>query len=243
MECHDDGIVLAAQRQGEGGLVVSLLTRAPGRHAGWVPGGGSTKARGLYQPGNRVTARWRARLDEHLGTYGCELVASTAAAFMDDPARLAALASACALLQAALPERAPHPALHEATLALLEDLPRADWGRAYVRWELALLAELGFGLDLTACAATGANDGLVYVSPKSGRAVSLSAGAPWRDRLLALPRFLVEPAADGDETEVPAGLRLTGHFLERHVFADRERGLPAARGRLVERLERRDLTA
>jgi DNA repair protein RecO (recombination protein O) len=237
MEWRDDGIVLAARRQGEGGLVVSLLTRAHGRHAGWVPGGGSTKARGVYQPGNRVTARWRARLEEHLGTYGCEPAASTAAGLMDDPARLAALASACALIEAALPERAPHPALYEATVALLDALPRPGWGRAYVLWELTLLAELGFGLDLGACAATGAKEGLAYVSPRTGRAVSRSAGRPWHDRLLPLPGFLVT-TDDGNETEVLAGLRLTGHFLARHVFGERERGLPAARQRLADRLHR-----
>ncbi len=242
MEWSDEGIVLAARRHGEGALVVSLLTLAHGRHAGLVHGGGSARARGVYQPGNRVSAHWRARLEEHLGSYRCELVVGEAARLMDDPARLGALTSACALIEAGLAERAPHPALYRGTLALIDALAGPDWGRAYVRWELALLAELGFGLDLGSCAATGVTEGLAYVSPKTGRAVSLAAGAPWRDRLLALPGFLIEPAGaagNGGEAEVLAGLRLTGHFLERHVFSESQRGMPAARTRLEERLCRR----
>ncbi len=241
MEWQDEGIVLAGRRHGEAALVVSLLTRDHGRHAGLVHGGGSGRARGTYQPGNRVSAHWRARLEEHLGTYRCELEVAEAARLLDDPMRLAALASACALLEAGLPERAPHPALYQDMLALIEALSGADWGRNYVAWEVALLSELGFGLDLSACAATGATEGLAYVSPKSGRAVSLSAGAPWHDRLLPLPRFLVAPtgpAEPGEGAEILAGLRLTGHFLEVHLFGAANRGPPAARRRLFERLRR-----
>ncbi len=241
MEWNDEGIVLAGRRHGEAALVVSLLTRDHGRHAGLVHGGGSRRARGTYQPGNRVSAHWRARLEAHLGTYRCELVAGEAARFLDDPVRLAALASACALIEAGLPERAPHSALYQVTLALIEALPGADWGRVYVAWEVALLSELGFGLDLSACAATGATEDLAYVSPKSGRAVSLAAGAPWHDRLLPLPRFLVAPtgpAEPGEGPEILAGLRLTGHFLEVHLFGAANRDLPAARRRLAERLRR-----
>lgn len=238
MEWRDEGIVLAARRHGEASLVVSLLTPGHGRHAGLVRGGGSARAGGIYQPGNRVSAHWRARLEEHLGNFRCELVAGEAARLLDDPPRLAALASACALIEAGLPERAPHPALYQGTLALIEALPGPVWGRAYVGWEVALLAELGFGLDLGACAATGVTEGLAYVSPKSGRAVSLAAGAPWHDRLLPLPRFLVDPAVTAEGAEILAGLRLTGHFLEVHLFGASDRPLPAARGRLLERLRR-----
>ncbi|MFQ5954010.1 MAG: DNA repair protein RecO, partial [Kiloniellales bacterium] len=214
---------------------------AHGRHAGLVHGGGSARARGIYQPGNRVSVHWRARLEEHLGSYRCELVAAEAAPLMDDPGRLGALASACALIEAGLPERAPHPALYRDTLRLVDALTGPSWGQAYVRWELALIAELGFGLDLTACAVTGATERLAYVSPKTGRAVSLAAGAPWRDRLLALPRFLIRPTdtgGAGQDAEILAGLRLTGHFLERHVFCEPHRKMPAARTRLAERLRR-----
>ncbi len=241
MEWSDEGIVLAARRHGEGALVVSLLTLAHGRHAGLVHGGGSARARGVYQPGNRVSAHWRARLEEHLGSYRCELVAGEAARLLDDPLRLGALASACALIEAGLAERAPHPALYRGTLSLIDALAGPDWGRAYVRWEMALLTELGFGLDLGSCAATGVTEGLAYVSPKSGRAVSLAAGAPWRDRLLALPGFLIEPAGpagEGGEADILAGLDLAAHFLERHVFADSLSGMPAARTRLADRLRR-----
>ncbi len=153
---------------------------------------------------------------------------------LDDPARLAALSAAAAVSDSALPEREPHAACYEGFLALLEALSGAHWAEVYVRWELALLAELGFGLDLSACAAGGANDQLAYVSPRTGRAVSLAAGEPYRERLLRLPGFLSGRGGGGPE-EVAQGLALTGFFLERHVFAAHHRGLPAARRRLAER--------
>ena len=237
MDWTDDGIVLAARRHGESALVLSLLTRAHGRHAGLVRGGAGRRGRALYEPGNRLHATWKARLTEHLGSYVCELVAADAAALLDDAGRLAALSSACALVEVALPEREPHPNAYEGLGALIQALSQPNYVTEYVRWELALLTELGFGLDLASCAATGANDDLAYVSPKSGRAVSAAAAEPYRQRLLPLPRFLiapVEPAA----REVAEGLRLTGHFLAEHVFAHRQGGAPAARERLVERLAR-----
>ncbi|MCH9000561.1 MAG: DNA repair protein RecO [Proteobacteria bacterium] len=234
MNWSDEGIVLSARRHGENSVVVQLLTRAQGRHAGLVRGGQGKRARGIYQPGNLVAARWSARLPEHLGNYTCELVEAHAARVFDDPARLAALSAAAALAETALPEREPHAACYEGFLALLAALPGDHWAEVYVRWELALLAELGFGLDLTSCAAGGANDQLAYVSPKSGRAVSLAAGEPYRDKLLALPGFLAGRGGGGAE-EVEQGLALTGFFLERHVFAPHHRDLPAARRRLAER--------
>ncbi len=234
MHWTDDGIVLSARPHGESSVVLQLLTRVRGRHAGLVRGGQGKRARGLYQPGNLVAASWSARLADHLGNYTCELVESHAARVLDAPARLAALSAAAAVSESALPEREPHAACFEGFLAFLAALPGDHWAEVYVRWELALLAELGFGLDLESCAAGGANDQLAYVSPKSGRAVSLAAGEPYREKLFALPGCLIGRGGGGTE-EVEQGLALTGFFLERHVFAPHHRDLPAARRRLAER--------
>ncbi|UCH73134.1 MAG: DNA repair protein RecO [Rhodospirillales bacterium] len=235
MEWRDEGIVLAVRRHGEAAAIVSLLTAEHGRHAGLVRGGASRRLRGVLQPGNTLAATWRARLEEHLGAYTVEPLASGAALY-DRPGPLATLTSATALLESALPERAPHPELYFALADLLVALEAPDWAESYVRWELFLLADLGFGLDLSSCAATGTNDGLAYVSPKSGRAVSLSAGEPWRDRLLPLPRFLSPDSGAADVQQVLDGLRLTGWFLERHVFAPQDRHTPDARERLITHL-------
>jgi DNA repair protein RecO (recombination protein O) len=241
MEWADEGLVLSARRHGENGAIAVLLTREHGRHSGLARGAHGRTARGLYQPGNHVSARWRGRLSEHLGNWTCELIAGYAAATLDDPGRLTALSSACAMLEAALPEREPAPRVFTDTLAFvtalaLDDGPSRSWPATYARWELQLLSDLGFGLDLSACAATGATEDLVYVSPKSGRSVSAAAGAPYRDKLLVLPEFLKSPAAAADAADVRAALRLTGYFLERHVFAPQDRTLPPARTRLVEAL-------
>lgn len=233
-EWTDDAIVLAVRRHGESGAVASLLTRSHGRHPGLVHGGAGKGQRGVLQPGNVVRATWRGRLAEQLGSLRVELVADHAGQVLDDPGTLAALAAACALCEATLPERQPHPAAHAALAALLEALKADSWPSVYVHWELALLRDLGYGLDLSCCAATGANDGLAYVSPRTGRAVSLSAGAPYRDKLLALPRFLVE-GGEGDRAGILQGLDLTGFFLERHVLAPHRAAMPAARSRLVDR--------
>jgi DNA repair protein RecO (recombination protein O) len=236
MEWTDDAIVLSARPHGETSAIVTLLTLHQGRHAGLVRGGAGKRTRGILQPGNRVEARWRARLAEHLGTLTCELTRAFAAGFLDDASRLAALSAACAVTEAALPEREPQPAGFEALLVLLEALGGEHWPSVYVKWELGLLADLGYGLDLTCCAATGANDQLAYVSPKSGRAVSLSAGEPYKNMLLPLPSFLLVEGASGDAGEVVDGLGLVGYFLERHVFIQQRNPMPAARRRLVERL-------
>ncbi len=244
MEWSDEGIVLAARKHGEASVVVQLFTHAHGRHVGLVRGGGASKARGVYQSGNLVAARWRARLSEHLGAYTCEPLKSHAAALLDDPLGLAALTSACAIVAESLPERHPYPALYDATLALIEALAGGapGWPALYVRWELDLLRELGFGLDLTRCAATGTTDDLVYVSPKSGCAVSRAAGEAWRARLLPLPGFLIG-AGEAGAADVAAGLRLSGSFLDRHLFAPHERKLPAARERFIERFTRTTTTS
>jgi DNA repair protein RecO (recombination protein O) len=243
MEWQDHGIVLGERRHGESGAVVSLLTAEHGRHAGRVRGTQGARTRGIFVPGNLVLASWRARLDEHLGTFTAELVTPFAARVLDDPGQLACLAAACALSDLALPEREPHPRAFAALQALLEQAATADWPVAYVRWELGLLAELGFGLDLRNCAVTGTTDDLGFVSPRSGRAVSITAAAPWRDRLLALPRFLIDPAARPSPADLSAGLALTGHFLIGHLLAPQGRGEPAARNRLLERISRLDTMA
>lgn len=237
MDWSDHGIVLSARKHGESAAIVSLLTGLHGRHAGLVRGGAGRRARGVYQPGNRVTATWRARLAEHLGTYSCELSRAHAADHLHDPLRLLALAAACAVLDAGLPEREPHPVLFEGLDALLEGLGADGWAADYVRWEVVVLAELGFGLDFSACAATGVTEDLTFVSPRTGRAVCEAAAAPYRDRLLPLPDFLVGAGGGGAALEagdIYNGLKLTGHFLNAHVFAPDGRALPAVRTRLVE---------
>lgn len=249
MDWTDDGIVIAARKHGESAVILSLLTREHGRHAGLVRGGASARARGLYQTGNLLRASWRGRLAEHLGSFSCEMLRGYAGPLLDDPQRLGALGAFCALLERALPEREPHPALFDDSLHLLDllSLPatgpggkeRADqWAPAYVRWELALLGDMGYGLDLSCCAVTGETEGLAFVSPNTGRAVTAAAAEPWRDKLLRLPDFLQEGGdaygAAGDLAAVRDGLALTGWFLERHVFAPQNLNLPAARTRFVE---------
>ncbi len=235
MEWTDDAIVLSARPHGETSAIATLLTRHHGRHTGLVRGGGK-RGRGVLQPGNRVEARWRARLAEHLGTLTCELTRAFAADLLDHPPRLAALSAACAVTEATLPEREPQPSVFEALAALLAALGGEQWPSVYVKWELGLLADLGYGLDLSRCAATGVNDQLAYVSPKSGRAVSLSAAAPYKNMLLPLPPFLLVEGGQGDAGEVLDGLRLVGYFLQRHVFAEHGAQMPAARRRFTERL-------
>jgi DNA repair protein RecO (recombination protein O) len=236
MEWRDEGYVLAARRHGEGGLVLSVLTREHGRHAGLVKGGGGRRAAGTYEPGNRVGAHWRARLSEHLGNFTCELLAQTAAEFLDEPMRLAILTAAAAVAEGALPEREPHPRAHDGFASLIASLrgpgESLAWAERYVLWELDLLAELGFGLDLSRCAVTGGTADLAFVSPNSGRAVSRGAAGPYKERLLPLPAFLVGGAAD--LPSIRQGLALTGSFLERHAL----QRMPAARIRLLARLER-----
>ena len=241
MQWEDEGIVLAARRHGEGALIVQLLTRDHGRHAGLVRGGQGRKLSAVYQIGNRVAAVWNARLAEHLGTLTGELLRGHAARFIDDAARLACLAAAAALAEVTLPEREPHPQAFAGLLALLESLD-ADrgWAVGYVEWELMLLAELGFGLDLSHCAATGETADLVYVSPRSGQAVSAAAGEPYRDKLLRLPHFLLVRAEQNTPSpqDVLDGLVLTEYFLERRVFEPHERKMPQARSRFVDVLQR-----
>jgi len=237
MEWTDDGIVLSARRHGETSAIVTLMTRMRGTHAGLARGGAGKRGQGIYQPGNRVSARWRGRLAEHLGTLTCELTSAAAATLLDDPLRLAGLTSACAVCQKALPERQSHGPVYEGLDVLIGALGNGtSWGSAYVKWELGLLGELGYGLDLSCCAATGDTENLTYVSPKSGRAVSEAAAGPYKERLLPLPAFLLTEGAAGVPGDVADGLKLTGYFLDTHVFAPHGWELPPARKRLADRL-------
>jgi DNA repair protein RecO (recombination protein O) len=236
MQWQDVGFVLGARRHGESALIVEFLTREHGRHAGLVRGGQSPKARGMLQPGNEVAATWRGRLDEHLGTIGCELVRAHAARFLDDPGRLAGLTSAVAVVCTALPEREPHGDVYLSLARLIEALDSGvNWPAQYVRWEQELLAALGFGLDLGRCMASGATADFAYVSPRTGRAVSRTVGLPYHDKLLRLPEFLWRDAP-ADVAQLVLGMTLTGHFLAHHVFAPQGRNLPPARARLAERI-------
>jgi DNA repair protein RecO (recombination protein O) len=244
MRWSDEGFVLAARPHGESGAVVHLLTRERGRHAGLVRGGAGRRLAAALQPGNEVRAEWRGRIEDQLGTLAVELAQARAAGLLGDALRLAALASACALAEAALPEREPHPGAYEGFGALLDALAGApDWPATYARWELALLAELGYGLDLARCAATGETEDLAYVSPRSGQAVGREAAGPWRDRLLPLPAFFLGAQAPAEAQDVRDALELTGLFLERRVLAPHGRREPAARTRLVAMLRRAATTS
>lgn len=231
----DIGIILGRRRFGETDLIVTALTRDHGRHAGLVKGGVSRRMRGELEPGCRVTLSWRARLDEHLGAFRHEGAAAVPLAVLEDPARLAALVSACGLLDLALPEREPHPELFALAEALLDRLEDSDWAAVYADFERGLLEAMGFGLHLDVCAVTGAADDLRWVSPKTGCAVSGAAGAGWAARLLPFPEVFRRTAVAGVE-DVVAGLAVTGYFLERHVLEGR--GFPEGRGRLIERLSK-----
>ncbi|HNQ91928.1 MAG TPA: DNA repair protein RecO [Alphaproteobacteria bacterium] len=230
----DQGIVLSARAHGEGGAVLSLLTEKHGRHNGYVHGAKSSKMRGLMEAGTILEVEWKSRVADQLGHFAFEHGKNTAAMILGDPMKLAALLSACSLCDATLPEREGHPGLFNGMKALLDTLQSEIWGAAYVLWELALLKELGFGLDLTRCVAGGDSRTLTYVSPKSGCAVSLKEGYPYKDKLLLIPDFLKpEPVKEIDEEEILKGLKMTGYFLENWVFAHHSQGVPAPRLRFA----------
>lgn len=244
MDWREEAILLAVRPHGESGAIIEVLTRGHGRHAGLVYGGQGTKLSPVLQPGAQLEVEWRARLSEHLGHFRVEPVRARAAAIMGDRTALAGLNAVGALSIAFLPEREPNPALYDETLALADALAaRArDWPAAYARWEVSLLAALGFGLDLGRCAATGATEDLVFVSPRSGRAVSRSAGGAWARRMLPLPGFLVG-RGEPDIAAVREALRTTGHFLEHWACPAFERPAPPeARARLVRLLDRHAMT-
>lgn len=234
MEWSDDAIVLSSRAHGETGAILELLTRDHGRHMGLVRGGASRRVRPVLQPGNSVHVHWRARLEEHLGSFTCESALARAGTLMESRAGLAGLNAFAAMASAVLPERQVHARVHDAGAILLDAMAAtqpAHWLPLYVRWEAGLLEALGFGLDLSECAATGAGDDLAYVSPRSGRAVSRAGAGIYAGRLFALPGFL---AGNGDAgpAEIAAGLKLTGHFLLERVLRPHNRPLPPARIRL-----------
>ncbi|HEX7788997.1 MAG TPA: DNA repair protein RecO [Afipia sp.] len=232
MEWTDEGIVLGVRRHGESSAIVELLTRSHGRHLGLVRGGASSRMRPLLQPGNTVSAVWRARLDEHLGYYAVEGTRLRAATLFASSYAVYGVTHLASLVRL-LPERDPHEDIYEMVESILNGFDdAAEAGMQLVKFELAMLTELGFGLDLSACAASGAVNDLIYVSPKSGAAVSREAGEPWRDRLLRLPPFLREND-DGTNgwsgQDIEDGFRLTGLFLLRNVLEPRGQGHSDAR--------------
>jgi DNA repair protein RecO (recombination protein O) len=232
MEWTDEGIILGTRRHGESSAIVELLTRSHGRHLGLVRGGAGSRMRPLLQPGNTVNAVWRARLDEHLGYYALEGTRLRAGTMFGSPHAVYGITHLASLVRL-LPERDPHEDIYETVESILDDFDNAgEAGVHLVRFELAMLTELGFGLDLSACVATGTMNDLVYVSPKSGAAVSRQAGEPWRDRLLRLPAFLQEGSASANSwsgQDLEDGFRLTGMFLLRNVLEPRGQGHSDAR--------------
>lgn len=235
MEWTDEAVILGARRHGESSVILEAMTRRHGRHLGLLRGGRSSRMRAVIQPGNGVTLVWRARLDEHLGQFGVEAAELRAGRFLEKAASLFGLGHLAALLRL-LPERDPHEGLFEALLVVLDHLEEPSLAAPLmVRFELAILSELGFGLDLSACAVTGATQELVFVSPKSGRAVSAKAGEAYADRLLALPAFVRDGFMGESVTpaQVAAGFSLTGHFLRRDVYEPRGVSQPDERAAFI----------
>jgi DNA repair protein RecO (recombination protein O) len=245
MDWRDEGILLAVRPHGESSVIVETLTRDHGRHAGLVQGGKGKKLSPVLQPGTQLSLEWRARLPEHLGHFRIEPVRSRAAAIMSDRVALAGLHAIGALLVTLLPEREPNPQVYDHTLALADALAAGtwDWPARYARWEVSLLAALGFGLDLSRCGATGVTEDLVFVSPRTGRAVCHDSGGAWADKLLPLPGFLINQGAPTIGA-VREALRMSGYFLEHWACPALERkALPEARARLVQRFESHEMVA
>lgn len=236
MEWREEGVLLSCRRHGESSAIIEVFTEGHGRHSGIVRGGASRKMAAALQPGTQLDVSWRARLEDHLGTYTAEPLQSRAY-LMSDRKTLAGLNALTGLLSFSLPEREPHGALYRQTLTVLDMMNGEFWPLAYLRWELSLLDELGFGLDLASCAVTGSEQGLWYISPKSGRAVSKEAAGQWVDKLLPLSPALIGQSAEPED--IRTGLKVTGHFLERRLApALGHKPLPSARHRLIDRLDR-----
>lgn len=237
MEFTEEAFVLSARAHGDTGVVVDLLTEDHGRRAAYVAGGASRKMKPFLQAGARVVADYRARTSDHLGSARLEPIGEGPSALFDDPLALNGLAAAAAVAQGALPEREPHPGVFLAFEALMAAFALPEvWPAIFVRFEMGLLEDLGFGLDLSRCAATGTVDDLIYVSPRTGRAVSREAGAPYADKMLTLPPFLLGAQAGLMDGDIRAGFDLTGHFLEQFVFHPQNRPLPPARVWLLDKL-------
>jgi DNA repair protein RecO (recombination protein O) len=238
MEWTDDGTVLGVKRHGETSVILELMTQAHGRHLGLVRGGAGSRLRAVLQPGNALRATWRARLDEHLGHYAVEGLNLRAAGYLGAAHAVHGVTHLAALCRL-LAEREPHAQVYEALETILDRLDDAHQAAPMIaRFELDFLAELGFGLDLGACAATGTRDDLIYVSPKSGRAVSRGAGEAYRDRLIRLPAFLQGGDEPPSRADIADAFTLTGYFLERHAFGPRGLHLPEARTQFVNALAR-----
>jgi len=239
MEWQDTGTVFTARRHGENSAILEVFTQSHGRHAGVVRGASSRKVAPNLEPGTQVAVTWRARLEDHVGSFGVEPVKSRAAAVMSGRKELAALNAVTSLLAFTLPEREPHPKLYDRTIAVLDMIGETEaWPLAYLHWEMALLDEMGFGLDFTSCAVTGARDGLAFVSPKTGRAVTAAGAGEWADRLLPLPNCLLTPK-HGTTSEIAAALRTTGYFLKTWLApALGDKPLPPARQRFVDLFNR-----
>lgn len=239
MEWRDQGILLRSRRHGETSVIIEVFTPERGRHAGIVRGGTSRKIAPILQPGAQLDLAWRARLEDHIGAFSVEPLRSRAAAAMASRQSLAGLNTVTALLCFCLPEREPHAPLYARTEALLDLLGEWDlWPLAYLQWELALLEDMGYGLDLSACAVTGVTEGLTYVSPKSGRAVSAKGAGDWADKLLPLPDVL-RGEGDASDANIAQGFEVTGYFLGTHLAADLgNKPLPDARARFVDAFNR-----
>jgi DNA repair protein RecO (recombination protein O) len=245
MDWRDEGILLAVRPHGESSAIVETLTREHGRHSGLVRGARGSKMSPVLQPGTQLALDWRARLADHLGHFRIEPVRSRAAAIMSDRTALAGLNAIGALLVTLLPEREPNPQVYDRTVALADALAAGewDWPVQYALWEVALLAALGFGLDLTRCGASGVTEDLVFVSPRTGRAVSHDAGDAWADKLLPLPGFLIGRGAPSIGA-VREALRMSGYFLEHWACPALDRkALPEARARLTMRFESFEMVA
>jgi len=237
MDFHDEAFVLSARAHGDTGVIADLLTETHGRRSAYVAGGASRRMKPFLQAGARVAADYRARTSDHLGSARLEPIGEGPSALFDDPLALTGLAAAAAVAQGALPEREPHPGAFHAFEALMAAFAVPSvWPAIYVRFEAGLLDDLGFGLDLNGCAVTGTHDDLVWVSPRTGRAVSRDAGRPYADKLLVLPPFMLGAQAGLSDGDVGAGLALTGHFLEQFVFHPQNRPLPPARVWLIDKL-------
>lgn len=231
-EWRDQGIIINVKPHGEHGGIVSLLTSEYGRHAGFAHGVQSAKNRSQYELGTIVDAEWMSRQTDSLGTYKLNAEQSYAVYAMDDSRKLLALQSMCALLHLTLPEREKASGVYDASLAFLDSLKTDIWGPTYIYWEIGLLQALGFGIDVSQCAATGGTDDLIYISPKTARAVSRTAGEPYKDRLLPLPGFL-KGEGDFDDKAIADGLQLSGYFLQHRVFGMTSNlNLPDVRHRL-----------
>jgi DNA repair protein RecO (recombination protein O) len=238
MQWTDEGVVLGVKRHGETSVILELMTREHGRHLGLVRGGGGTRLRGVLQPGNALGATWRARLDEHLGHYTVEALNLRAARFLSAAHAVHGVTHLAALCRL-LAEREPHAGIHATLEAILDCLDDPHLAAPMIaRFELNFLAELGFGLDLSSCAATGVTEDLIYVSPRSGRAVSRIGGEAYRDRLMRLPPFLQDESAPESVRDLADAFALTGFFLDRHAFAPRGLPVPEARAQFVTALTR-----